>query len=74
MPWTYQSMLHELFGISNNIVKSEEGQITLEIDSIFEQLMYLNFGDFGSATKSMTQNLLEEEQKLKNITNEEELK
>lgn len=46
-PWTYQSMLHELIGVSKNIVHLGEEQVLLSEthDRFFKELMYLNYGD-----------------------------
>lgn len=48
-PWTYQSMIHELIGISKNVVTlAETGeQLTLSDsqDQFFQESMYLNYGD-----------------------------
>lgn len=49
LPWTYQSMIHELIGINKNMVElaeSEEPIILSESqDPFFKQSMYLNYGD-----------------------------
>lgn len=48
-PWTYQSMIHELIGVSRNVVELEESkeQVTLSEtqDRFYEESMYLNYGD-----------------------------
>lgn len=48
-PWTYQSMLHELIGISKNIVtlqdSTEQVLLSESQDSFFKESMYLNYGD-----------------------------
>ncbi|GEQ71645.1 hypothetical protein JCM33374_g5331 [Metschnikowia sp. JCM 33374] len=49
-PWTYQSMIHELIGISRNVVNlgGQAGeQLTLSEtnDTFFQESMYLNYGD-----------------------------
>lgn len=49
MPWTYQSMIHEIVGIEKNIVqlKLSLEPITLSEsqDTFFRESMYLNYGD-----------------------------
>ncbi|OBA22979.1 vacuolar protein sorting associated protein [Metschnikowia bicuspidata var. bicuspidata NRRL YB-4993] len=48
-PWTYQSMVHELIGITRNVVNLPESgeQLTLSEtqDAFFREAMYLNYGD-----------------------------
>lgn len=47
-PWTYQSMIHELIGVSRNVVNLESSeQLTLSEtqDTFFQESMYLNYGD-----------------------------
>lgn len=48
-PWTYQSMIHELIGISKNIVdlKESKEQILLSElqDKFYKESIYLNYGD-----------------------------
>lgn len=60
-PWTYQAMVHQLFGIINNRVdlaqvpgiKQELKEIVLssDQDQFFKSTMYLNFGDLGASIK-----------------------
>lgn len=57
LPWTYQSMIHELIGIHRNVVAvggddkkttgSSDEHVTLSADQdqFFSELMYLNYGD-----------------------------
>lgn len=49
MPWTYQSMIHEIIGIDKNIVqlKLAKEPITLSDshDVFFRESIYLNYGD-----------------------------
>ncbi|KAM9937490.1 hypothetical protein OXX80_002980 [Metschnikowia pulcherrima] len=46
-PWTYQSMIHELIGVSRNVVNLGQEQLTLSEtqDAFFRESMYLNYGD-----------------------------
>lgn len=48
-PWTYQSMVHELIGISRNIVdlKDAKEQVVLSQsqDAFYKESLYLNYGD-----------------------------
>ncbi|ODV97318.1 hypothetical protein PACTADRAFT_66277 [Pachysolen tannophilus NRRL Y-2460] len=60
-PWTFQSMVHELIGISNNTVdlsympniSKELSKIVLspDQDSFYKESMYLNFGDLSDKIK-----------------------
>ncbi|PVH16159.1 uncharacterized protein CXQ87_004024 [Candidozyma duobushaemuli] len=49
LPWTYQSMIHELIGINRNVVDIKESseQLTLSEsqDKFFQETMYMNYGD-----------------------------
>jgi len=61
IPWTFQSMVHELIGIENNTVdlssipgiSKELKKIVLSSrqDSFYEESMYLNFGDLSDKIK-----------------------
>jgi hypothetical protein len=62
LPWTFQSMVHELIGIENSIVDLSESltvipeelrKITLSSkqDVFFKEAMYLNFGDLSDKIK-----------------------
>lgn len=48
-PWTYQSMVHELIGITRNIVDLKEAkeQVVLSEsqDAFYRESLYLNYGD-----------------------------
>lgn len=48
-PWTYQSMIHELIGITQNIVRLSDNDEKLTLsetqDDFFHESMYLNYGD-----------------------------
>lgn len=49
LPWTYQSMVHELIGINKNMVELRETKEPIILsesqDTFFKQSMYLNYGD-----------------------------
>lgn len=49
LPWTYQSMIHELIGINKNMVELAESKEPIILsesqDPFFKQSMYLNYGD-----------------------------
>jgi len=61
--WTYQAMVHELIGISNNRVDlrgrpgvpKEQEQVVLspEQDAFFAANMFLNYGDLAGKVKNM---------------------
>lgn len=63
--WTYQAMVHELVGITNNRVdmhnvpnvRKENREIVLscEQDRFFKSSMYLNFGDLGASIKDLVE-------------------
>ncbi len=59
--WTYQAMVHQLFGIKNGRVdlssvpnvnpELKEIVLSQDQDPFFKKSMYLNFGDLGSSVK-----------------------
>ena len=61
--WTYQAMVHELIGISNNRVdlrdrpgvpkELEQVVLSMEQDAFFAANMYLNYGDLAEEVKVM---------------------
>lgn len=61
MPWTYQAMVHEIIGITNNRVDmskvpdiakdQKEVVLSPDQDPFFKKTMYLNFGDLGASIK-----------------------
>ena len=60
--WTYQAMVHELFGLSNNRVtlpnaKAEQRDVVLDSqqDQFFRENMYCNFGDLGENMKALVE-------------------
>ncbi|KAH3685986.1 hypothetical protein WICPIJ_002985 [Wickerhamomyces pijperi] len=62
LPWTFQSMVHELIGIDNNTVdlshtpgiskELEKIVLSSKQDQFFAESMYLNFGDLSDKIKS----------------------
>lgn len=66
--WTYHSMIHEHFGISNNRINlaevpnrqpkdPKEMLISVENDNFFEENYYKNFGELGSTLKDVVASL-----------------
>lgn len=63
--WTYQAMVDELIGITNNRVDlsgapdispdHQEIVLSQDQDSFFARAMYLNFGDLGAAVREYVQ-------------------
>jgi len=60
--WTYQAMIHELVGISDNKVQLKktnipkdqaEAVLAPQIDPFFRKHMYSNYGDLGIAVKEL---------------------
>lgn len=60
--WTYQAMVHELLGITDNTVKLSGAKIPEQFrevvldarqDEFFGQHMYANYGDVGSSVKDL---------------------
>ncbi|ODQ67984.1 Sec1-like protein [Nadsonia fulvescens var. elongata DSM 6958] len=81
LPWTYQAMVHELLGITNNRVnlsvipdvRPELQEIVLsgtQGDNFFQKSMYLNFGDLGATIKEYVDQY---QTKTKNNTNIESI-
>ncbi|CCH46610.1 Syntaxin-binding protein 2 [Wickerhamomyces ciferrii] len=66
VPWTYQSMVHELIGIENNTVDlSNSPGITEDLakivlsarqDPFYDESMFLNFGDLSDKIKDYVSN------------------
>eukprot|EP01119_Soliformovum_irregulare_P011496 TRINITY_DN2887_c0_g2_i3.p1 TRINITY_DN2887_c0_g2~~TRINITY_DN2887_c0_g2_i3.p1 ORF type:complete len:392 (+),score=118.69 TRINITY_DN2887_c0_g2_i3:305-1480(+) len=79
--WTYQSMVHELIGIENNLVrlsepkKGEPAEIVLscEQDPWFKQSMYMNFGDLGVHIKTLVDEYQQKSNSNKNIQTLEDI-
>jgi len=58
--WTYQAMLHELFGISGNRVRlnvsryeTQDVVISSTSDEFYAKNMYSNYGDLGLAMNKL---------------------
>jgi len=55
--WTYQAMIHELIGIRNNMIQSENKDLKDTVlssgqDPFYDNNMFLNFGDLGVNVKA----------------------
>jgi len=82
--WTYQAMVHEVFGISNNrvnlkkhtAVKKELEEVILspDQDSWFKQTMYMNFGDLGVKIKELVDDYQQKSQSNQKIETIEDIK
>jgi len=82
--WTYQAMVHELLGMSNNRVdlknvpgvKKDMQEIVLssEQDPWFKQTMYLNFGDLGEKIKELVDDYQQKTKSNQNIESIEDIK
>ena len=79
--WTYQAMVHELLGIHNNRInlssvpgiakELREVVLSAEHDKVYQDNMYLNFGQIGSNIKELMdefQKKAKSNQKLESIT------
>ena len=60
--WTYQAMVHEIFGLNKNIVelpgkagvtKASSYLLSPSEDAFYQRSMYLNYGDLGDAVKGL---------------------
>lgn len=78
--WTYQAMVHELFGIKNNRVdlskvpgitrELQEVVLSAEHDEFYQKNMYMNFGEIGQNIKTLMDNFqqhVKSNQKLESI-------
>jgi vacuolar protein sorting-associated protein 45 len=69
--WTYQAMVHELMGISNNRVDlsgvqglskdMQEVVLSSEQDEFYQTNMYSNFGEIGAAIKALVDQFQEKQ-------------
>ncbi|XP_003382629.1 PREDICTED: vacuolar protein sorting-associated protein 45-like [Amphimedon queenslandica] len=69
--WSYQAMVHEVFGIQNHRVdlsrapgitkELQEIVLSPESDEFFRENMYLNFGDIGANIKTMVDSFQEKQ-------------
>lgn len=81
--WTYQAMVHELLGLSNNRVilrgapnikpELEEVVLSCTQDEFFANNRYSNFGDLGSAVKSLLDDYQRSTKKNENIKTIEDM-
>jgi vacuolar protein sorting-associated protein 45 len=81
--WTYQAMVHELLGIHNNRVvlrgapgirkDLEEVVISSTQDQFFAKHRYSNFGDLGTAVKSLLDDYQKNAKMNENITSIEDM-
>merc|ERR1719313_3157466 len=75
--WTYQAMVHELIGISNNRidlsnapkVPKDQKQVVLSSyqDEFFRGQMYNNYGDLGTEIKNLVDSFQEQSKMNHNI-------
>jgi len=66
--WTYQAMVHELLGISNNRVdlkhlehlapEMKEVVLSMDDDSFFRKVMHKNYGEVATDIHEMVQKFL----------------
>ena len=81
--WTYQAMVHELFGIKDNRVSlhnmpkvpKDQRDIVLsaEQDEFFKSNMYLNYGDLGANMKEMADDYMASKKSNTNIQSIEDM-
>ncbi len=77
--WTYQAMIHEIFGIKNNVVDLSAYDVPKEMknivlcsgnDEFFRNNMYKNFGEIGEIVKQLVseyQDHVKSQQKIDSI-------
>lgn len=83
-PWTYQSMIHEIFGIQNNTVDlSNVSNVSKELetvvlnenqDSFYKQSMYSNFGELSNSLKQYIEKYKERTKSNSNINTIKDMK
>ena len=81
--WTYQAMVHELFGIADNRVSlhgipkvpKDQRDLVLsgEQDEFFRANMYLNYGDLGANMKEMADDYMASKKSNTNIQSIEDM-
>ena len=81
--WTYQAMVHELFGIADNRVSlhgipkvpKDQRDLVLsgEQDDFFKANMYLNYGDLGANMKEMADDYMASKKSNTNIQSIEDM-
>eukprot|EP01128_Nolandella_sp_AFSM9_P000486 TRINITY_DN10643_c0_g1_i1.p1 TRINITY_DN10643_c0_g1~~TRINITY_DN10643_c0_g1_i1.p1 ORF type:complete len:561 (+),score=134.15 TRINITY_DN10643_c0_g1_i1:119-1684(+) len=80
--WTYQAMVHDLLGMTNNLVNMKNvtakdiAQIVLsaEQDPFYKENMFSNFGDLGIALKDLAEEYQKNKKLNENITTIEDMK
>lgn len=79
--WTYQAMVHELFGITNNRVhlpnaKPDHREVVLDSqqDEFFRDNMYCNFGDLGENMKALVEDFGQKTRTAQNIQTIDDMK
>jgi vacuolar protein sorting-associated protein 45 len=81
--WTYQAMVHELLGLNHNRVNMrkapgikkdlEEVVLSCTQDEFFAENRYANFGDLGSAVKTLLENYQRESKLNEKLTSIEDM-
>jgi len=76
--WTYQAMVHELFGIHNNRVNladaKQEIVLSSQQDIWFKQNMYANFGDLCVNVKDLVDDFQKKHKENQNIESLDDIK
>lgn len=75
--WSYQSLLHEIVGIKNNIVTINQKQpivIDERTDEFFAANLNTNYGDLGEAHKRLLESVNAQQTNVKDIQDVEALK
>lgn len=75
--WTYQSMLHQLIGIENNIVPIDgkpDAILSMELDDFYEENMYTDFGTLGDKGKTLVAAFASMYNNVDKLTTEQALK
>ena len=73
--WSYQSMLHEIFGINANKITHDgkEYNLNLSHDAFYENNLYSNYGDLINALRSKLESVSEKRQQNKDIQSFEDM-
>lgn len=81
--WTYQAMIHEIFGIKNNVVDLTAWNVPKEFkkivfasqnDDFFKLNMYKNFGEIGEIIRKYVNEFQEKKSSYQNIENISDIK
>lgn len=81
--WTYQSMIHEAFGIKNNVVELkgcdvpkelEKVVLSSQVDDFFRLNMYKNFGEIGEVIRKLIADFQDRMKSHQNIENISDIK